>query len=71
MPRPVKKSRNPKTVQPGLEAAFRKRQNKNLKENRETVIDLFKRVLHEKLENTEQLSTLFQDGECFLCVIRT
>ena len=42
---PVKKIRNPKSVNKGLEAAFRKRQNLKLKESKDEVLALFGRVL--------------------------
>eukprot|EP00965_Chrysotila_dentata_P253382 6211204-Pleurochrysis_carterae.AAC.4 len=57
-----KKARTPKTVQKGLEAAFRKRQNTKLREVKPRVMDLFERVLKEQLDSREQLSALFQEG---------
>lgn len=54
------RKRTPKVVQKGLEAAFRKRQNLKLREEKERVLELFGQVMDKPLQSTEELRTLFR-----------
>ena len=56
----VKKTRQPKTVQKGLEAAFRKRQNIKLKQSRDEVVAVLRRVLDEECADEASLRELFR-----------
>ena len=62
-PEQVKKTRQPKQVQKGLEAAFRKRQNIKLKQDKEAVLECLQRVAKESASVTEEhgLRELFRD----------
>ena len=42
---PVRKARNPKLIQKGVEMAFRKRQNAKFKENKAEVLECFRRAV--------------------------
>ena len=55
------KTRNPKVVQAGLEAAFRKRQNIALRNNRAEVVNTLRRILSEPCEDEAALRELFRE----------
>ena len=65
-PEVVKKTRHPKQVQKGLEAAFRKRQNLALKERRDEVVAALRRVAFEPLEDEGALRRLFTEVSEYL-----
>ena len=62
-PEQTKKTRQPKNVQKGLEAAFRKRQNIKLRQDKEQVMEALKRVLDEggTLTDEASLRELFRE----------
>ena len=59
-PEHVRKIRQPKQVQKGLEAAFRKRQNIKLKQDKESVLAALTRVAHESPADETSLRELFR-----------
>ena len=60
-PEHIAKTRNPKVVQAGLEAAFRKRQNIALKNNRAEVMSVMRRILSEVCVDEATLRELFRE----------
>ena len=66
-PEHVRKTRNPKVVQAGLEAAFRKRQNIALKKDKAEVVSLLNRVLSERCDDEASLRELFRETSERLC----
>ena len=63
----MRKTRNPKVVQAGLEAAFRKRQNIALKKDKAEVVSLLNRVLSERCDDEASLRELFRETSERLC----
>ena len=60
-PEHVRKTRKPKEVQKGLEAAFRKRQNIKLKQNHAEVMAALRRVLEQECPEEASLRELFRE----------
>ena len=58
---PARKTRTPKMVQKGLEAAFRKRQNQTFKKEKEAVLGLLRRVLDTECGTEGEVCELFRD----------
>ena len=57
----IKKTRTPKVVQAGLEAAFRKRQNIALKNHRDQVVAVLRRIISDPCEDEVALRELFRE----------
>ena len=60
-PEIVRKARQPKAVQKGLEAAFRKRQNIKLRQDKDVVLVALRRVLHEECADEASLRELYRE----------
>ena len=54
---PVRKARQPKVVQRGVELAFRRRQNAKFREGKAAVLAVLRRILDEELRGSEATVT--------------
>ena len=68
---PVRKARNPKLIQKGVEMAFRKRQNVKFKEGKADVLECFRRILEEDLAAAGEagLRALFREASDQLALL--